>query len=136
MFGGRVLLPYELYLQRRRIYFGQESVGRPEEGEDSNETKEHYHMKSFLDVIADSGTVEAYLITRQEMQYLSEHFLTQIYDSIVQIKEPDRPSKEEIILEKREALIRERNDKVKMVKGIIKQAKIEKFGVMAVKDNP
>ena len=33
-------------------------------------------------------------------------------------------------------MIKERSNKVKMVNSIIKQAKIEKFGVMAVKDNP
>ena len=120
MFGGRVLLPYELYLQLRRIYFGQDSVERQEDEEDTTETKEQFHMKSYLDVIADSGTVEVYLITKQEMQYLSDHFLERIYDSIVQIKEPDRPAKESVITEKKEYLIKERKDKVKMVKGIIR----------------
>ena len=114
------MLPYELYLQLRRIYFGAESVERPEDDEEQTEPKEHFYMKSYLDVIADSGTVEAYLVTKQEMQYLSDHFLETIYDHIVQIKEPDRPSKEEIIMERKDAMIKERNNKVKMVKGIIK----------------
>ena len=86
MFGGRVLLPYELYLQLRRIYFGQESVERPDDRVDPNETKEHFLMKSFLDVIADSGEVEAYLITKEDMHYLSGvdgDPLETIYDSIV-----------------------------------------------------
>ena len=77
-------------------------------------------MKSYLDVIADSGTVEAYFISKQEMQYLSADILDLIFDSIVQIKEPDRPFGEQEIVEKKEAMIKERNDKVKMVKGIIK----------------
>ena len=94
MFGGRTLLPFELYLQLRRIYFGQSTIERNED-EVMVEPKDQFYLKSYLDVIADSGTVEAYLITKQEMQYLSDQFLETIYDSIVQVKEPDRPSKGE-----------------------------------------
>ena len=71
MFGGRTLLPFELYLQLRRIYFGQSTIERNED-EVMVEPKDQFYLKSYLDVIADSGTVEAYLITKQEMQYLSD----------------------------------------------------------------
>ena len=66
MFGGRTLLPFELYLQLRRIYFGQSTIERNEE-ETMVEPKDQFYLKSYLDVIADSGTVEVYLITKQEM---------------------------------------------------------------------
>ena len=88
-----------------------------------------------MDVIADSGTVEAYLITKQEMQYLSDALLESIYEAIVQVKEPDRPTKGEQILERRDSMIKERKKKELMVKSIIRQGKVEKFGVMALKDN-
>ena len=51
------------------------------------------------------------------------------------MKEPDRPSKGEQILEKRDAMIKERKKKELMVKSIIRQGRVEKFGVMALKDN-
>lgn len=80
-FGGRSLPPFELYLQLRRIYFGDDYVARPQ-GKDQPSAnggkkslmkeEERYQMKSFLDVIADSGIVETYLITKQEIQYLSD----------------------------------------------------------------
>ena len=120
MFGGRTLLPFDIYQQLRRIYFGKESVERPEDDEDQVEPKDHFYRKSYLDVIADSGTVEAYLLTKQEMQYLPDHCLASIFDAIVQIKEPDRPAKEEVILAKKEAMIKERIEKEKEVNRIIK----------------
>ena len=40
-------------------------------------------MKAHLDVIADSGTVECYLLTKQEMQYFPDNLLKNIYDTIV-----------------------------------------------------
>jgi len=41
-------------------------------------------MKSFLNVVADSGVVEAYLITKTEMQYLPDSELKIIFDWITQ----------------------------------------------------
>ena len=40
-------------------------------------------MKSFLNVIADSGVVETYLLTKTEMQYLRDNELKTIYEKIV-----------------------------------------------------
>ncbi len=54
-------------------------------------------MKSYLNVIADSGVVETYLLTKMEMQYLPDSELKIIYDAICQIKEPDRPNTEDWI---------------------------------------
>ena len=100
-FGGRVLMPFELYMNTRKSYFGQLYMNRPKEssiGDESNyETDEKYQLKSLLDVIADSGVVETYLITKMEMQYLPHSELKIIYDAIVQVKEPDRPNTEEVV---------------------------------------
>ena len=91
-FGGRRLLPFELYKTNMRIYFGPESVKKPDNMPDNNNKyEEEYHMKSLLDIVADSAVVEAYLITKQGIQYLSDKFLKGIYEDIVQQKEPDRP---------------------------------------------
>ena len=38
-------------------------------------SEEKYQMKSFLDVVADSAVVEAFLITTQGIQYLSDQYL-------------------------------------------------------------
>ena len=77
-FGGRTLLPFDLYMQLKRIYFGdkferkpQRPEGQPFSPSEVDETEEQWQLKSHLDVIADSGTVECFLITKQEMQYLS-----------------------------------------------------------------
>ena len=58
-------------------------------------------MKSFLDIVADSAVVEAYLITKKAMQYLTEGHLKNIYELIVQEREPERPIKQDKIFAKR-----------------------------------
>lgn len=49
-----------------------------------DESEETYQLKSFLNVIADSGVVETYLLTKAEMQYLPDSELKIIFDYIVQ----------------------------------------------------
>lgn len=56
------------------------------------------------------------------------------YDQIVQIKEPDRPNKENVIKEIGEKLVEWDNDKKERVKKVILEHKIQKHGIMAVKD--
>ena len=105
-FGGRRLLPFELYMQLKRIYFGAESLKKPDnEPSGDIRVEEKYQMKSFLDIVADSACVEAYLITKQGIQYLSEKYLTSVYESIVQEKEPDRPTTQDKINEKRDEML-------------------------------
>ena len=62
-------------------------------------------MKSFLDVVADSAVVEAYLITKTAIQYLADYHLKNIYEIIVQEKEPDRPLREDRIIAKRDKML-------------------------------
>ena len=45
-------------------------------------------------MIADSGIVETYLITKQDMQYLPDGALKIAYDMIARVREPDRPDTE------------------------------------------
>ena len=45
-------------------------------------------------MIADSGVVETYLLTKVEMSYLPDSELRIIYDTIAQMREPDRPNTE------------------------------------------
>jgi len=99
-FGGRVLLPFELYMQLRRIYFGAEALKKPDQSSEpvtDMKSEELYQMKSFLDVVADSAVVEAFMINKQSIQYLSDAYLKNIFENIVQEKEPDRPLKEDKI---------------------------------------
>lgn len=75
-FGGRCLLPFELYLQLKRVYFGAAALAKPDnEPILDMKSEEKYQMKSFLDVVADSAVVEAFLITTQGIQYLSDQYL-------------------------------------------------------------
>lgn len=48
-------------------------------------------MKSFLDVVANSACVEAFLISKQAIEYLTTQNLKNIFEYIVQEKEADRP---------------------------------------------
>ena len=119
----------------RRVYFGVEYLERPKgTPTEAEENEEQYQLKSFLNVIADSGVVEVYKLTRTELAYLNEKQQSLVYDTIVQIKEPDRPNKENIIKEIRDQLVDWDEQKKVRVRKVILQHKVEKFGVMAVKD--
>lgn len=48
-------------------------------------------MKSLLSVIADSGNVEIYILDKNDMGYMPDAALKQIYEKIALLKEPDRP---------------------------------------------
>ena len=91
-------------------------------------------MKSFLDIVADSACVEAYLITKQGIQYLSDKYLKNVYEMIVQEKEPDRPFLEEKIIQKRDKKIEDQEKNLSTVQRIMFENKIEKYGAMAVRD--
>ena len=91
-------------------------------------------MKSFLDVVANSACVEAYLITKPGIEYLSGQNLKNIYECIVQEKEPDRPFVEEKINMKKNEMLISQATSLDTVRRIMWENKIEKYGVMAVKD--
>lgn len=91
-------------------------------------------MKSFLDIVADSASVEAFLITKQGLEYLSQQNLKNVYETIVQETEPDRPFLEDKIIKKKEEMLASQKETVETVKKIMRESKIAKFGVMAVKD--
>ena len=92
-------------------------------------------MKSFLDIVADSASVETYLITKQNLEFLSGQNLKNVYETIVQETEPDRPFGEEKIQKKKEDLNVSKAQSLETVKRIIYESKIEKYGVMAVKSS-
>ena len=59
-FGGRTLVPFEMYMNLRRIFFGSTELARyyPRGATyDSieKESEEKYQLKSLLSVIADAG---------------------------------------------------------------------------------
>ena len=68
-FGGRVLPPFELYMNLRKVLFGPQSVFRPKHSMyvDDNASDEKYQMTSFLNVVADSGVVDVFILTKAEM---------------------------------------------------------------------
>ena len=68
-FGSRVLPPYELYINLKKVYFGKDYITRPKPSIFcSDETPDDkYNLLSFLNVVADSGVVETYLITKTEI---------------------------------------------------------------------
>lgn len=68
-FGGRVLPPYELYMNLRKIYYGPAYVCRPKHSIFCSDeiSDEKYQMQSFLNVVADSGIVETFILTKSDM---------------------------------------------------------------------
>ena len=119
----------------RRVYFGADYLERPKGAPtEAEEGEEHYQLKSFLNIIADSGVVEVFKVTRGELAYLNEKQQSVVYDTIVQMKEPDRPNKENLIREIEAKFVEWDNEKKARVKKVILDYKIAKYGVMAVKD--
>jgi hypothetical protein len=78
-------LPFELYLNLRKIYFGVNDIKReyPKALRLDNlartESDECYHLKSLLSVIADSSNVEVYLLDRTHMSYLPDQILKRVF---------------------------------------------------------
>jgi len=67
-FGGRVLMPYEVYINNRRSHYGNDYLVRPKSTTaPADEPDEQYQLKSLLNIIADSGQVETYLLTKSEV---------------------------------------------------------------------
>ena len=62
-------MQYEQYINNRRAAFGNEYLVRPTKATTAadDEPEERYQLKSLLNVIADSGVVETYLLTKSEM---------------------------------------------------------------------
>ena len=65
-------MPFELYMGLRKVYFGADYVKRGKNAPtEDEEPEEHYQMKSLLNIVADSGVVETYMISKHEMGYLA-----------------------------------------------------------------
>lgn len=94
-FGGRVLLPFEMLMNSKRIHFGNEELERyyPKNTptQITQETYEQYHLKSLLSIIADSGQVEVYLLDKNDMSFIPDFILKKVYEKIAVMREPDRP---------------------------------------------
>ena len=95
-FGGRCLMPFEHYLNMKRLYFGESSIekyypeGVPKEVVDS-ETDEHYHTKSLLSIVANSARVQVWTIDKVDMNYLPDKVLKKVFEQCMFVKEEDRP---------------------------------------------
>lgn len=79
-------------------------------------------------MVADSGVVETYLLTKAEMQYLRDSELKTVYEQIVQVKEPDRPNTEVAIYEKYKEMQSWEKLKIKTTKQVIERNMKEKYG--------
>jgi len=58
--------------------------------------------------------------------------LTSVYESIVQEKEPDRPTTQDKINEKRDEMLSSQAQSIDLVKRLMWNHKIEKYGVNAL----
>ena len=58
-------MPLDFYMALRRVFYGNDYMARPRQSyEDGKETDEFYQMKSLLNIVADSGDVQIFLITK------------------------------------------------------------------------
>jgi len=126
-----VLIPFEMYMNLRKIYFGVESLQRyyPKgisQQKIDNEPEEKYQMKSLLSVIADSGVVEIYILDKSDMAYLPDYILRKIYEKVALVKEADRPMHEEEIEQSKERMMRWQDFKVNAVDKMLKERYAEK----------
>ena len=90
-------MPFEEYYRNRRELYGSDAV-RKHYPVGCNKTKidkeplEDYLTKSLLTVVADSATVEVWLISATDLNYISEkQDLKRVYEEICCLREPDRP---------------------------------------------
>lgn len=84
-FGGRTLLPFDILMNLRKVFLGEESLKRQYPSHVSkafqeSESEEKYQLKSFLSVIADSGVVEVYILDKQDMSYLPDIILKRVFE--------------------------------------------------------
>lgn len=67
--GSRVLVPFDLYLKRKRLLYGDRILDRyypPGVTQEfkNKEKDENYHLKSHLSVVADSAKVHVWIIKK------------------------------------------------------------------------
>ena len=86
----------------KRLYFGESSMERyyprgvcPDLIK--KESEEQYHTKSLLSVVANSAKVKVWIIDKQDMNYLPEKVLKQVFEKIIFAKEEDKPFPEQDI---------------------------------------
>lgn len=125
-FGGRMLMPFEHYINIRRFMFGESQLHRyypkgvPKASVDA-ESDEKYHTKSLLSVVANSAKVKVWIVDKQDMNYLPEPVQKKLFENIVLCKEEDRPCSEQDI----EFLIKQfekwSSYKIKMTDRLVKE---------------
>ena len=77
-------------------------------------------------MIADSGVVETYLLTKAEMQYLPDSELKIIFQYFVSQREPDRPNKKEAIDAQFKDMVSKEEQKLQKMQSVIDQLQAEK----------
>lgn len=80
-----------------------------------------------LSVIADSGSVEVYILDKHDMSLLPDNVLKKIFDKISQLKEPDRPLHESKIEEVKKKMMKWEQFKIKSVEKIMQERFAEKY---------
>ena len=68
--GTRMIVPYEMYLSAKRKSHEEVALFKK-----AHESEEEFYLKSLLALVADSGTVEVYLIEKTHMSFLPEQTL-------------------------------------------------------------
>ena len=54
-------------------------------------TAEKYFLKSLMSIQADSSVVEAWVVSKNDMGYLSDKLLKDAFVKVIKLNEPDRP---------------------------------------------
>jgi len=142
-FGGRVLVPFEHYQSRKRLYFGESSQEpyRPNDWKFHaqhygatreqivRESEEHQQMKSYLSVVATSATVEVWIIDRTDAGFLPEKAQEQVLEKVILAKEEDRPCPEQDLSFIIEQFQKWDRFKMDCVESLFERKALEKFMV-------
>jgi hypothetical protein len=96
-FGGRVLVPFDVYQSEKTLYFGHNALDRYypigcDKKKIDEMSDEEYNMRSLLSVVADTAKVEVWILDKDLLSLLedSDH-MKHVYEKIILSKEEDRP---------------------------------------------
>ena len=123
-------MPLEMYINLRRIFYGIEDLTRlphphiPQHV--LEESDEKFHLKSLLSVIADSGIVEAYILTKQDMSYIPDTTLKKVFEKIALCKDPDRPYTAYEVEEMKENMTRWEEYKSKAIDRLLAEQRMDR----------
>lgn len=97
--GARTLVPFEIYKIMKQHEFGEDSLAKnypwgckkAEKNRIDEMTAEQYWYQSLVNVRADSRQVEVWIINKNDLTFLPDKIIKDMFLDIIKLKESDRP---------------------------------------------